>query len=352
MRDYVVQQDITKGQIIQKRDVISWFRDKYPKIMESTITAHLILMSVNSPTRIHYNVHSSGEDDLLYKIDPSRFRLYDVGTDPRPIYKDSNREQYTIRHEAYSSSTDDHPAEPIQTNTTFIRSRPSLSELSIDKIDVTQNIHDYVYGDKKSAGIQAIERYASFDYCFNYFQSFREQNRFGDVLNQENIEKSCLHLGFYLASWGMFRGAAFLLNKSVRVYEAVIRSFIEADPRLWQIDVDNYTPSNIQLLLEFKNVLIGTLPYGNNPTDTLVTKMMLGIFGNVPAFDSYFKSGLGVSAFGRHALEKISRFYQANSEVIDQSRRATLDFLTGQPSARLYTRAKVIDMIFFIEGAR
>jgi hypothetical protein len=36
--------------------------------------------------------------------------------------------------------------------------------------------------------------------------------------------------------------------------------------------------------------------------------------------------------------------------IIDQLRQPTLDFATGQPTTRLYTRAKIVDMIFFIEG--
>jgi hypothetical protein len=39
-----------------------------------------------------------------------------------------------------------------------------------------------------------------------------------------------------------------------------------------------------------------------------------------------------------------------DSEVIDAHRECTLDFDAGVPTERGYTRAKVIDMIFFIEG--
>jgi hypothetical protein len=37
--------------------------------------------------------------------------------------------------------------------------------------------------------------------------------------------------------------------------------------------------------------------------------------------------------------------------LIDRHRTPTLDFDTGMPTNRRYTRAKVIDMIFFVEGA-
>ena len=36
--------------------------------------------------------------------------------------------------------------------------------------------------------------------------------------------------------------------------------------------------------------------------------------------------------------------------MIDRNRVSTLDFHTGEPTNRRYSRAKVIDMIFFIEG--
>ena len=40
----------------------------------------------------------------------------------------------------------------------------------------------------------------------------------------------------------------------------------------------------------------------------------------------------------------------ANAEVIDRNRVHTLEFDSGAPSPRRYTRAKVIDMIFFVAG--
>ena len=85
-------------------------------------------------------------------------------------------------------------------------------------------------------------------------------------------------------------------------------------------------------------------------SDILVTKVMLGVFGCVPAFDIYFKKGFGVSGFSRGSLRRVGDFYRANAATIDRLRQPTLDFTTGQPTARLYTRAKVVDMVFFIEG--
>lgn len=76
-------------------------------------------------------------------------------------------------------------------------------------MDIKENIKEYM----KDRGPD--KRYASFDYCYNYFQEFYENNNTKALASKENIQMSCLHIGFCLASWGMLRGSSFLLQKSV-----------------------------------------------------------------------------------------------------------------------------------------
>jgi hypothetical protein len=217
-------------------------------------------------------------------------------------------------------------------------------------IDIEGNIQKFLQGTGRNDGLQPTERYASFDYCFNYFQSFRERRIIEQIYSPENIQNSCLHLCFYLASWGMLRGSCPLLQKSIKFYIPLIEYLATAPKKLWEIDVDCYTREDIQLLRDCrKKISYALLPCG--ASDTLATKIMLGVFGNVPAFDSAFKLGIRVSNFGTMALEKISAFYQENKDIIDRFRMPTLDFLSGRHTERLYTRAKVIDMVFFIEGS-
>ena len=83
-------------------------------------------------------------------------------------------------------------------------------------MNLDENIAKYLDGATGSGGRKPDARYASFDYCFNYFQAFREAGNVGAIAEPENRELSCLHLGFYLASWGMLRGSAELLQKSAR----------------------------------------------------------------------------------------------------------------------------------------
>jgi hypothetical protein len=77
---------------------------------------------------------------------------------------------------------------------------------------------------------------------------------------------------------------------------------------------------------------------------------MLGVFGNVPAFDTFFTKGFGAFTFGPKSLTRIGQFYSDNKDMIEKHRINTLDFLSGQPTPRRYSRAKVIDMAFFMEG--
>jgi endonuclease len=84
MRQMVAEMPISMGQTITRDAVLNWFASHYPKIKEGTVTAHLIRLSVNAPSRIHYSP-KPGEDDLFFQLDSSRFRLYDPATDPPPL---------------------------------------------------------------------------------------------------------------------------------------------------------------------------------------------------------------------------------------------------------------------------
>lgn len=224
-------------------------------------------------------------------------------------------------------------------------------------VDIEADIDKFLDDD-----VKPLERDASFDYCFNYFQRFREENRISDLAKEDHLQESCLQLGFYLASWGMYRPTSFLLKKSVKIYKPIIDLIAAQPSRFWDIDADGYTPENIRCLLDFKERLSD--PHDRDwgvATETLVTKIMLGVFGNVPAFDTYFRKGLGrefkergCRTFGEKSLAAIGGFYIRNKDVIEKhrSKMPTIDFNTGQKTPLLYSRAKVIDMIFFTEGEK
>jgi hypothetical protein len=219
-------------------------------------------------------------------------------------------------------------------------------------VDVCRNVKRFMEGEGKNKGRKPNERYASFDYCFNYFRSFHEQNRVDDICCPKSIHQSCLQLAFYLASWGMLRGNTMLLQKSARFYAPLLEKLVQLDKRLWEVDVDSYTAENIDLLLGAEEAICEALGGTNRASPTLVTKIMLGVFGNVPAFDRYVRKGLGVNGFTRKSLRVVAQFYGCHRDVIDHHHREirTLDFHSGEETHRHYTKAKIVDMAAFIGG--
>src|SRR3989344_9310113 len=97
---------------------------------------------------------------------------------------------------------------------------------------------------------KALERFASFDYCFNYFQEKYKNGEKEKIADSKNVQLSCLQLGFYLASWGMYRGSTFLLQKSVKIFEPLIQYVASDECDVWSIDVNEYTDDNIEKLIK------------------------------------------------------------------------------------------------------
>jgi hypothetical protein len=117
---------------------------------------------------------------------------------------------------------------------------------------------------------------------------------------------------------------------------------------MWSMDVDQYA-GGAPMILEMAERL--SRAPGGGASDTLTTKIMLGTFGAVPAIDTYFKRGFKVWSLSPRTLEAIGDFYRDHSAEVDRYREPTLAFETGEPTSLRYTRAKVIDMVFFVEGS-
>jgi hypothetical protein len=206
--------------------------------------------------------------------------------------------------------------------------------------------------DKYRADSGSNDRYTSFDYCYNYFVTTTDL--------EQDMEKSCLTLGFYLASWGMFRGSSFLLQKSLRHFQPVISYINNLDKSYWEIDVDKYDNYNIQKIIEAYSDLKDLFIPTEKAHLTLITKVLLGVFGFIPAFDNNFCNSFrrvslyqcGFRKVNVKSLMHIKNFYDSNFETIDNLSKITLttDFKTGQKTKINYPKAKIIDMFGFITG--
>lgn len=219
----------------------------------------------------------------------------------------------------------------------------------LDDADIKKSLGLFIDGQGKNKGRDPNERYASFDFCYTYFYSFYKRNRLHELASKEYLQMSCLQLGFYLASWGMLRGSSFLLEKSVRSYANLIQTIANMDPELWRIDVDSYTDEHISQLLDCRQQI--TVALGRTQaTDTLTTKIMLGVFGNVPAFDQYFRKGFKVHTFNRDSLLKVKEFYDKHKSLFDSIKIQAFDFSSGGVTDIIYPKAKLIDMYGFMAG--
>lgn len=289
-------------------EIIGWFRHHYPEVKERSLRAH-IQGATSNVTAKSRGVFADRQP-LITRIEHGLYRRFEGGG-PAPARPRAGR------HHGRGMTRRSHAVDIEAAVDRYLRDR------------------------------DANARYASFDYCFNHFQQHRTAAAaWGEPTG---MEVSCLQLGFYLASWGMLRGSTDLLQHSARHLVPLIEMIAAAPPELWDLDLDRYDTKGIQLVYETAlDVRRALRPVG--ASDILVTKVMLGVFGCVPAFDTYFKKGFGVSTFSTASLTLVGEFYRTHAPAIDQLREPTLDFVTGQPTARLYTRAKMVDMIFFIEG--
>lgn len=197
-------------------------------------------------------------------------------------------------------------------------------------------------------------RYRSWEHCYQYFQRSRPRGF------RKKPEDAALRLAFYLASWGMYRGSSFLLQFAYTVHLPVVR-VIGSDrfAELWKLDMGSEVDhaAKIPLVLGLVDEIREAYqPYaienGSRPaSNTLVTKVILGTFGCIPACDDFFKRGLkkgGIpySSVNRPFLRRMLEFSEANLGAL-RSEQARIDEVSGVS----YPLMKLIDMHFWQWGS-
>lgn len=288
-------------------EIIGWFRRHYPDVNEQSLRAHIQVATSNASTASRGAF--ANREPLITRVGYGLYCRADGGA-IQALERQERRPDRLMRPKSYD-------------------------------VNIEAAVERYLRDRDPTA------RYTSFDYCFNHFQQHRTAAAVWGA--PTGMEVSCLQLAFYLASWGMLRGSAPLLQHSARHLVPLVETIANVPPAVWDLDLDRYNADGIELVfrtaLEIRHALRPV-----QASDILVTKIMLGVFGCVPAFDTYFKKGFAVSTFSTGSLRLVGEFYRANAPTIDALREPTLDFTTGQPTTRLYTRAKIVDMVFFIEG--
>lgn len=206
--------------------------------------------------------------------------------------------------------------------------------------------------EKYFSGILADEfhRYKSWDNCFRAFSAIQQS------------EIQVLELAFYLASWGMYRGSSGLLQKNHLIHQgAVDIVFSRTNQILKCSKTTEVRRENIKAVLEVKNALSkhykgiiftkgAAKPKSISPTDTLLSKIMLGTLGCVPAYDRYFIDGLHEMKmkhirFNEASLTELFNFIDKNKTEIGQAQK-----LIWTKTHCHYPIMKILDMYFWQIG--
>lgn len=138
-------------------------------------------------------------------------------------------------------------------------------------------------------------RYKSWEFCYSKFQD-----------TEYNKDELAIHISLYLASWGMYRGSTFLINKNYTINYGIVE-IIKEFQRNNKENIKIESKGHLKRVLNNENFFNaieklgdeieiyykdkGNI-YNKNITDTLKTKIIMGTLGITPAYDTLFKNAL------------------------------------------------------------
>lgn len=196
-------------------------------------------------------------------------------------------------------------------------------------------------------------RYLSWEHCYKTFIYYK-----GKIVNREEVDFLSLHLAFYLASWGMYRGSSFLLQKDYKIhYDTILEIFKPEYEPLWSIKCQEYRNNeNLKLLDQLckniRDIYIchrANIDGRNDVSDTLLTKILMGTLGCVPAYDRYFVNGISKNkvasaVFSMNSIVELALFYENNLNVLETVRSSvSCEYIE-------YPQMKILDMCFWQIG--
>lgn len=206
-------------------------------------------------------------------------------------------------------------------------------------------------------------RSCSWEYCYSAFY---------DVIKNERVQDCyydylALHLAFYLASWGMYRGSSFLLQYDYKVHVVPIKEYL-LDPRYkdlfgieWSRFSEEELKEKLNLLEDLSNklkeyyeklrVAISDKDIKAEVSDILITKILLGTLGCVPAYDSFFKAAaikynVTTGIYNTKSINKLVEFYKNNEDDLEETRK----HLIIKDTNIKYPQMKLLDMALWELG--
>ena len=208
-------------------------------------------------------------------------------------------------------------------------------------------------------------RYRSWEYCYTQFYEARKNPE------RANVDNLSLHLAFYLASWGMYRGSSFLLQYDYTIHTSVVKEILKSEySTLFGLECKELNNEQTSSLLKKLNSEISTIynPFRLELKETevtqdisniLVSKVLLGTLGCVPAYDRFFvdavkKNKVTTGNYNIASLQKLIKFYE-DEEHQEKLEKLRSEFLIkyefdGEEKTLDYPQMKLLDMGFWKIG--
>lgn len=197
-------------------------------------------------------------------------------------------------------------------------------------------------------------RSRSWEHCYRVFRDAR-------TAPSPDYDYLSLHLAFYLASWGMYRGSSFLLQKDYKVLSPIVEEILKPEYDclfgLACADVrNNDVWAQLKKLYDYiddyfdqirKEVAGREVPTPVSPI--LITKILMGTLGCVPAYDRFFEEGaryLGLEkkTYQKKSLLELAAIYEAHNDRLEEARRGM------RTEDLVYPQMKLLDMGFWQIG--
>ena len=214
-------------------------------------------------------------------------------------------------------------------------------------IDAAQTFYEDARRDKNG-------RSRSWEHCYRVFRDARTDP-------SPDCDYLSLHLAFYLASWGMYRGSSFLLQKDYKVLSPIVEEILKPEyDCLFGLACVGLRDPEVQGSLEklcadiaehfgpIRDEVAGReVPTPVSPV--LITKILMGTLGCVPAYDRFFVDGIKkykvtTQEYSQNSLLKLVGFYEEHNDRLEEARRGM------RVGDLIYPQMKLLDMGFWQIG--
>ncbi len=198
-------------------------------------------------------------------------------------------------------------------------------------------------------------RSRSWEHCYRVFRDARTDP-------SPDYDYLSLHLAFYLASWGMYRGSSFLLQKDYKVLVPIVEEILKPEyDCLFGVACTDLRNDDIRAQLKelydyiadyyfrpIRNEVAGR-EVESSVSPVLVTKILMGALGCVPAYDRFFEEGarhLGLEkkSYNEDSLLELADIYEEHNDRLEEARRGM------RVGDLTYPQMKLLDMGFWQVG--